>query len=405
MRIRDFVEIRPHPTVVRLDHLGQEDAEWISRSFYITQDVQSHLNALRKVFQQDHGCGIFVVGQFGSGKSHLLAYLAQQLQGQQAVEQSPAKASPRSLQGPQTVVAISLLNYRASQALEDIVLEHLPFDPAEGQNRADVWAQLSQVFPTGLLLIIDELSEFLRSKPKPAMFHEDIRFLQFLGEWAQNDALWIIGAMQEQIEHVGDLEYGIYRKIKDRFPLRLLLTPNHIVDLLAESILIRRPGYDQHVETLITELRNTFPQDQAEFETLRQVFPLHPATLALLEEVRDCFSQARGAIDFTVGQLGGRESAGVAPFLDEPADRLLTPDAIVDHFADLFELQPDFLDLAQQLLPYYRKQVDVIFSAEKQRQLAWKLIKLLMLVYISPSRSGLTAQEAVRWLVLSRGQD
>lgn len=410
MKIRDFVDIRPHPTVVQLDHWSGPNASWISDTFFVTKDVQAHLSALAKAFEQDHGCGVFIVGQFGSGKSHLLAFIAQQLtrNAQSSgiseispkapqTQSDPANSVP-SLRGPQAVVAISLLNYPSDRRLEEIVLDQVKLPHAEGTSRADAWSGLTANYPHGLLLIFDELSEFLRSKPNPASFHEDIRFLQFLGEWAQNAPLWIIGAMQEQIEHVGDLEFGIYRKIKDRYPLRFLLTTNHIVDLLADSIFIRKPGYEAHVEQRIAELRGVFPEDQKEFETLRQVFPLHPATLTLLEEVRDCFSQARGAIDFAVGQLGGRESAQIAPFLDEPADHLLTPDAIVDHFADLFELQPNFVGLAQQLLPYYRKLVPELFPAEKQSALAWKILKLLMLVYISPSRSGLTAREATRWL-------
>ena len=36
--------------------------------------------------------------------------------------------------------------------------------------------------------------------------------------------LFVIAAVQEEIEHLGKIEYGLYRKIKDRYPLRLLLS-------------------------------------------------------------------------------------------------------------------------------------------------------------------------------------
>ena len=42
------------------------------------------------------------------------------------------------------------------------------------------------------VLLVDELSEFLRSKPDARSFNEDIRFLQFLGEASERMALWVV---------------------------------------------------------------------------------------------------------------------------------------------------------------------------------------------------------------------
>ncbi len=120
--------------------------------------------------------------------------------------------------------------------------------------------------------------------------------------------------------------------------------------------------------------------------------------MELLEEVRDRFSQSRGVVDFVVGQLNGVPERHIDGFLEQSHDCLLTPDTIVDHFRDLFELQSEYVPLSQQLLPYYRKNLTTIFASEKLVELAWRLLKLLILTHISPSRSGLKASEAVRWL-------
>ena len=119
---------------------------------------------------------------------------------------------------------------------------------------------------------------------------------------------------------------------------------------------------------------------------LCEIYPIHPATLELLEEVRDRFSQARGIVDFTLTRLLGNEARHVAPFLDRPWGELLTPDTIVDHFADLFEVQPEFLPMAQKVLPYFRAQLPELFESSAQRELAWRVLKLLILVHLSPRR-------------------
>ena len=110
------------------------------------------------------------------------------------------------------------------------------------------------------------------------------------------------------------------------------------------------------------------------------------------------FSQARGAVDFVVSQLAGDPARAIQPFLDRNWGTLLSPDTIVDHFQDLFELQPEFQPIAQRLMPYYRKQMEELFSTPAQADLAWRILKLLVLDHLSPSRNGLTVKEAVQWL-------
>ena len=396
-KIRDHVEIIPQPTVVRLDQLDAAGADWISDSYYVTQEIERHFKSLKVLLGKETGCGMFLIGHYGSGKSHFLAYLTQQLHAGNF--------------GSQTPLPLSLLNYKASQSLESILEDALAFPqkntkrtagkmPALPTDRREVWKKIEGRYPAGLFLIIDELSEFLRSKPSIKSYNEDLRFLQFLGEWAQDHPLWILAALQEQIEHTGDIEYDLYRKIKDRYPIRLLLTPAHVKDLIAQRILRKKPSYAEAIEKLAKESMGVYSARSLDYADFCSIYPLHPMTLELLEEVRDRFSQARGIIDFTLTQLLGNEARDIDPFLDRPWGDLLTPDFIVDHFADLFEVQPEFLPIAQKVFPYFRKHVDSFFEKETQRELAWRLLKLLILVHLSPRRQSLDAEEAALWLLL-----
>ncbi len=385
MKIREHVDVIPQPTVVRLEHLQSENAQWVTESYYLTDEIEKHLEALRGLFAQDAGSGIFLIGHYGSGKSHFLAYLTQQLRAKTFAARNPA------------VVPISLLNYRAEQPLESILEQELQ-TPA-GEDRRQTWMKIARRYPAGLLLVFDELSEYLRSKPPGPSFNEDLRFLQFLGEWAQDHRLWILAALQEQIEHTGEIEYALFRKIKDRYPLLLLLTPSHVRDLIAHRILRKKSSYRPAVEQLASELKEIYPGSSIDYAELCDIYPLHPATLELLDELRDRFSQARGMIDFTLTQLLGNKAKEIPPFLDQPWGRFLTPDAIVDHFADLFEIQPQFLPIAQKVLPQYRKLIPTLFETKAQQELAWSLLKLLILVHLSPRREFLQPEEAALWLL------
>lgn len=384
--IRTWVDVRPHPTVVRLADLEGAEAAWLSESFLITSEIEGHLNAVRAMLERARGCGVFLIGQYGSGKSHFLAYLIQQLRSQRI--------------GAPEVAPISLLNFSAANRLEDVLSGALAIEVGSGDRRP-AWDAMLARHPSGVLLVIDELSEFLRSKADTRLFNEDVRFLQYLGEWAQGQRFWVIAAMQEGIEHTGELEYGLYRKIKDRYPVRLLLTPAHLQSLIADNILVKKPSYREAVDRLIRDLRAGLAELPVDYPKLAAIYPLHPGTLELLEEVRDRFSQARGIVDFVVTRLRGDAARGVAPMLDQPWGSVVTPDAIVDHFRDLLELQPEFLPLAQQVFPWYQRHLGELFDRPALRGLAERLIKLLVLVYIAPAREGLTALEATSWLLFS----
>jgi Family of unknown function (DUF6079) len=373
-----YVGVRDRPTVVRL---GDRDAAWVD-DFLTTADVRRHVDALEAALDRAHGAGMFVIGPYGSGKSHLLAWLSRRL-----------CARPT----PPVVVAVSMLDHPASVRLEEVVCAAVGLDPAAPDRRPG-WADALARAGT-LVLLIDELSEFLKSKTDSRAFNEDVRFLQFLGEIGLGARLFVIAAMQEQIEHAGELDVVLYRKIRDRFPIRLHLGPTHTREVLAESVLIKRPGYDAAVRPLITRLREALPQVPLDEEWLAAVYPLHPETLVLLDEVRDRFSQTRGAVDFVVTQLRGDPVRRVPPLLDEPMGALLTADRIVDHFQDVIAVQSECLPLSDRLFPWWDAQGQALFDAPALHALAGRVLRLLAVVWLSPRREGLTADEATAWLL------
>lgn len=380
-RISDIVTVIARPTVVRLDDLDRSDSQWIEEGYHQTAEVRQHLAALSAAFTQAHGTGVFVIGQYGSGKSHFLAYLVRLLEAKRFHAEAPR------------VVRLSLVNFAASLSLESIVNKAVGARSVEGDRRA-VWREIRDHEPVGLVLVLDELSEFLRSKPDVRAFHEDVRFLQFLGEWAQESPFWVVAAMQEQIEHLGELEVGLYRKIKDRFRIRLILSSAHIRDLIRESVLLKGPDYSAEVQRIVLDVRKALPAQPTSDRELAEIYPVHPTTLQFLEEIRDRFSKARGAIDFVISRLAGDPTRHVPRLLDAPLGAFLTPDTIVDHFRDQFELQSEYQALAHQVLPWFREEHQALFEAPASSELAERLLKLLILVHLSPARESLSAEEA-----------
>ena len=116
--IGDLVTVAEVDTVVRLDGPGGLLADLV-----LTGDVASAVEDVLAASRGPSGAGFFVVGPFGSGKSHFLSAMGELLTGAGQVPSSwaaalreAASAARRSLP-----VRVPLVDYRAEAALEDVV--------------------------------------------------------------------------------------------------------------------------------------------------------------------------------------------------------------------------------------------------------------------------------------------
>lgn len=234
----------------------------------------------------------------------------------------------------------------------------------------------------GVVLLLDELSEFFRSKSGGRWLNEDARTLQFLGEFASANPLWVIAAVQESIERTGDIAQATFRKIRDRFPVRLVLSTVHVRDLIARRLVVHLPDADRQLLAIHERFRRHFPSFTYPFDLFRDVYPIHPLTLSLLEGLSDLFSEHRGIVDFVYTQItGGETGAGI---LERPATDLLAPDSIYEHFAPRLAEFSNFNVFPRRIVPALDALIESELDAE-DRQLARRLVRMLVLYHIHPT--------------------
>ncbi|MEW6442388.1 MAG: DUF6079 family protein [bacterium] len=237
----------------------------------------------------------------------------------------------------------------------------------------------------GTVLLIDELSEFFRSKADPQHLNEDARTLQLLGELAGGAPLWIIAAVQEGIERTGDIAQTTFRKIKDRFPIRLNLSTMHIRDLVSKRLVKLKPGGEGEIRRIYESFRSNFTTFSCAYDHFLHIYPLHPATLALLEGLGDLFSQHRGIVDFVHSRIAGDEGRQIRGILDRPCTELLAPDSIYEHFEGRLAEFSDFHIYPRHILPHLDEVIERIIEDPSDRALARRLVRILVLYAIHPT--------------------
>ena len=270
-------------------------------------------------------------------------------------------------------------------------------------NRQDIFAKLADLINesdySGIVILVDELSEFLRSKPDGRRFNEDIRFLQFLGEFTARVPCWIAATLQEEIEKTGETTPEAFNKIKDRYPTRFHLTGAHIKEIISKRLIKLKEGAEFEIKDVYDKYNRGFKGWQVSEDEFIALYPIHPLTVDLLDNLKPLFSQHRGIIDFIHYQLKGDESRHIEGMMDQPADILLTPDYIFDHFTSRIKEMIETNPYYEKVYRYYRQEIDSILN-EDQLEIGLKIIKLLILFSISPVKKDYDIEKITHMLLV-----
>lgn len=373
--IGDLIELRSFPTVIQAADVRElrltpvDQADGAIDAFvagYLGHDDRSQhalTLALRALTGDERGAAFFVNGVFGAGKSHLLGLLALLCDGR---GHAAFAASHPNLAGclqnwPQRlVVHFSLDDYDPARfSLEEVFWREvraewerrrlpraaleLPAVGSRGENFALLEGRLAEQGLQGLAVCIDELSLFLAARPvaaagQPAL-QGDALFLQFLGQRAARSRLWIFAALQKNVEDIGEIESYALAQIRDRFTMLPLAVAN-LPAILEKRLIIRRnePALREHCRSSFDALARALPLLDFGREEWERLYPFHPATIALLEQVvARFFSRTRSAMQFCVRAVD----------LTSPADQCVLPTAIFEYFASELDAHPDLRPLAE----------------------------------------------------------
>lgn len=383
--MRDLIDVPVVETVVRLgDAEDSSQGKVLVRDFVLTRQVEANLRSMAQSLRENQGKGFFLVGPYGSGKSHFLSYVSLVASGETTSTGAECPLSQALDQKKLLPIRLPLVTVRGQTALETALLgamesslgragrvlpltrrsrfvEHVdrsirPLDPVrmdrfladqkfssweilrrDPSRAAEVaWAYFKTLEApppppedspdaliaegleaagslgyAGLLIVIDELSEFLRSKPSRQALNEDARYPQLLGEMARTRPLWILASLQGTIEQTGDIARDVVAKIKDRYPVRLSLDERHLRELIDGRLVRKKNGARESLRPIWQNFRASSKGFDLDFEDFFRIYPVHPATIRYLEGLGSLFSSHRGVVDFIVSQVQGARTRSV----------------------------------------------------------------------------------------------
>ncbi|MBU2262729.1 MAG: hypothetical protein KKF02_12495, partial [Proteobacteria bacterium] len=308
MKYGDLIQFEPIESVVQLRSANSSAAaRQLVETYVISVEMAERLIGLaipQLQFEQPaDNKGLLVVGNYGTGKSHLLSVISALAEDEELAshlsDQSVAKAA-KKIAGRFKVVRTEI--GATTMSLRDIIIaeleEHLEaigvtfsFPPTSkvSENKSafeEMMAAFHQKFPDlGLLLVVDELLDFLRTRKDQELIL-DLNFLREIGEVCKDLRFRFIAGVQEAIFDSPRFSFvsDSIRRVKDRFE-QILIARNDVKYVVAERLLKKTGDQQVKIQEYLTPFARFYGFMNERMDEFVRLFPVHPDYIDTFERV------------------------------------------------------------------------------------------------------------------------
>jgi hypothetical protein len=316
MRYGDLIHFEPIESVIQLLDANRPDEAKKLVSTYVISDDMAERIAKQMIPQLsfdeavDHK-GVLVVGNYGTGKSHLMSVLSLVAEDAAYV---PMIRHPKVAEAAAAIAGkfkVHRIEISSQMSLRDIITQQLEvfldkhgvsysFPPADKviNNKVafeEMMAAFAEVHPDhGVLLVVDEFLEYLRSR-KDHDLVLDLSFLREIGEVTKHLRFRFVAGVQEAIfdssrfQHVADS----LRRVKDRFT-QILLARQDVSFVVAERLLKKTAHQQNKIRAYLTPFAKFYGSMNERMDEYVRLFPVHPDYIGTFERL--VFTEKRGAL-------------------------------------------------------------------------------------------------------------
>ena len=309
MKYGDLIQFEPIESVIQLRDANEATAaRRLVETYVISEEMAEKLTGLvlpqLQFDQPTDNKGLLVVGNYGTGKSHLMSVIS-------ALAENPDLAS--SLNNADVAAAAGKIGGRfkvvrteigaVTMSLRDILVAELEeqlgglgasynfpsADQVVDNKRSfeEMMSAFHQEFPDhGLLLVVDELLDYLRTRRDQELIL-DLNFLREIGEVCKDLRFRFIAGVQEAIFDSPRFSFvaDSIRRVKDRFE-QVLIARRDVKFVVAERLLKKTGEQQVKIREYLTPFGKFYGQMNERMDEFVRLFPVHPDYIDTFERVR-----------------------------------------------------------------------------------------------------------------------
>lgn len=308
MKYADLVRFEPIESVIELRAAdAAEEARRLVETFVISEHLAEQLEKL--VFPQlrydvpSDNKALLVVGNYGTGKSHLMALISAiaEFPDLAACATDPAVcAAAAPVSGRFKVIRMETTS--TTMGLRDLVCRNLEArlaamgvgftfpDAAEVVSNKEDFAEMMAAFHEehpehGLLLVLDELLDYLRTRKQQELIL-DLNFLREVGEVCKTTRFRFLSGVQESLFDSSPFQFvaDTLRRVKDRFE-QVRIAREDVAFVVSRRILKKDAEQKARIREHLARFSRLYSDMNERMERYVDLYPIHPAYLETFEKV------------------------------------------------------------------------------------------------------------------------
>ncbi len=308
MKYKDLIHFEPIETVVQLRESNKEEYAMQLLDTYVISDrmaeaIDEILIEQLQYDRQSDNKGLLVVGNYGTGKSHLMSVIATIAEKENVSHRlTNARVAEKSqdIQGKFKVIRSEIGS--TTMSLRDIICGELEdnladmgvdyrFPPANKvRNNKDAFnemmAAFHEVYPDkGLLLIVDELLDYLKGR-KEQEINLDLGFLREVGEICRTTRFRFIAGVQEMLFDNPKFQFVAeqLRRVRERFE-QVQIVREDIAYVVSQRLLKKDDKQKSLIREHLQKFTPLYEKLNERLEDYVALFPVHPSYLSTFEKV------------------------------------------------------------------------------------------------------------------------
>ena len=309
MKYRDLIQFDPIESVIELRSADDRNkAEELVKSYVMSDNMAELISAkILSQLQLTHvvdNKGILLVGNYGTGKSHLMSVVsavAADSEMLELVQNERFRKEAQEIAGQFEVLRIeigsttmSLRNIIVSNIEQDLKKRGISYkfpDVATITNNKDALMDMMAAFAEnydderGYLIVVDELLDYLRTR-KDTELMTDLGFMRELGEIIKTTRFRFISGVQEAL-----FDNSAFRqvsssllKMKDRFE-QVLIRSEDIAYVAQKRALRKSAEQKAMIREHLQKFCPLYGNMASRLEDYVDMFPIHPAYIDTFQHI------------------------------------------------------------------------------------------------------------------------
>ncbi len=308
MKYGDLIQFDPIESIIQLRHADEKAvAQQLVSTYVISEEMAERITQIiipnLQFDQPADNKGLMVVGNYGTGKSHLLSVISAIAEHPDLVQEmshETVRDAAISIAGKFKVLRMEI--GAVTMGLREIITSELEmylvdlgiefrFPGAEEitsnkRTFEEMMAAFHKEFPHhGLLLVVDELLDYLRTRRDQQLIL-DLGFLREVGEVCRDLRFRFVAGLQEAIFDSPRFAFvaDALRRVKDRFD-QIMIARKDIKFVVSQRLLRKSAGQEVQIGDYLARFSKFYSNMNERLNEYVHLFPVHPDYIDIFDRI------------------------------------------------------------------------------------------------------------------------